>query len=67
MEETGIKEGDTIEVKLLEIDKKTGKLRLSRKALLPRDPNAPAEEPRPRREFKGEHRGERREHKPNRE
>ncbi len=31
-----LKEGDRIQVKLLEIDKKTGKLRLSRKALLPR-------------------------------
>ena len=31
-----LKEGDKIQVKLLEIDKKTGKLRLSRKALLPK-------------------------------
>ncbi len=31
-----LKEGDEIEVKLLEVDKKTGKLKLSRKALLPR-------------------------------
>lgn len=31
-----LKEGDKIQVKLLEIDKKNGKLRLSRKALLPR-------------------------------
>lgn len=31
-----LKEGDKIRVKLLEIDKKTGKLRLSRKALLPK-------------------------------
>ncbi len=30
------KEGDIIEVKLIEVDKKTGKLRLSRKALLPK-------------------------------
>ena len=59
MEETGIKEGDVLEVKLIEIDKKTNKLRLSRKALLPKDPNAPAEEPRQKRE----HRGERRENK----
>ncbi len=36
MEETGLKEGDTIEVKLLEIDQKSGKLRLSRKALIPK-------------------------------
>ncbi len=33
MEETGIKEGDTINVKLLEIDEKTGKFRLSAKVL----------------------------------
>jgi polyribonucleotide nucleotidyltransferase len=33
-----LKEGDEIEVKLIEIDKKTGKYKLSRKALLPRPP-----------------------------
>ena len=33
MEETGIKEGDHIRIKLLEIDQKTGKFRLSAKAL----------------------------------
>lgn len=32
-----LKEGDVVKVKLLEIDKKTGKLRLSRKVLLPRE------------------------------
>ncbi|MDR0982508.1 MAG: polyribonucleotide nucleotidyltransferase [Culturomica sp.] len=31
-----LKEGDKVKVKLLEIDKKTGKLRLSRKTLLPK-------------------------------
>lgn len=31
-------EGDTLKVKLIEIDKKTGKYRLSRKALIPRPP-----------------------------
>jgi len=31
-----LKEGDEVEVKLLEVDKKTGKMRLSRKALIPR-------------------------------
>ena len=36
VEEAGFKEGDTIEVKLLDIDPKTGKFKLSRKALLPR-------------------------------
>ena len=32
----GIKEGDEIEVKLIDIDPKTGKFKLSRKVLLPR-------------------------------
>lgn len=36
VEEIGIKEGDEIEVKLIEIDPKTGKFKLSRKVLLPR-------------------------------
>lgn len=31
-----LKEGDMVEVKLIEVDKKTGKLKLSRKALLPK-------------------------------
>lgn len=34
MEQTGLKEGDMIEVKLIGIDAKNGKLKLSRKALL---------------------------------
>lgn len=36
MEETGLKEGDMIEVKLIGSDPKTGKLKLSHKALLPK-------------------------------
>ncbi len=36
VEEAGIKEGDEIEVKLLEVDPKTGKFKLSRKALMPK-------------------------------
>ena len=36
VEEAGIKEGDEIDVKLLDIDPKTGKFKLSRKVLLPR-------------------------------
>ena len=36
MEETGLKEGDIIDVKLIGSDPKTGKLKLSRKALLPK-------------------------------
>jgi polyribonucleotide nucleotidyltransferase len=38
MEQSGIKEGDMIDVKLLDIDQKTGKFKLSKKALLPRPP-----------------------------
>lgn len=38
MEKSGLKEGDKIEVKLVDIDSKTGKLKLSRKALMPRPP-----------------------------
>ena len=33
-----LKEGDEVEVKVLDVDQKTGKLKLSRKALLPRPP-----------------------------
>jgi polyribonucleotide nucleotidyltransferase len=36
MEASGLKEGDKVEVKLIEIDKKTGKYRLSMRALLPK-------------------------------
>ena len=36
VEDAGIKEGDEIEVKLVDVDPKTGKFKLSRKALLPR-------------------------------
>ncbi|NRB65680.1 MAG: S1 RNA-binding domain-containing protein, partial [Saprospiraceae bacterium] len=34
-------EGDQVKVKLIGVDKKTGKLRLSRKALLPRPERKP--------------------------
>ncbi len=37
VEDSGFEVGDEIEVKLLDVDKKTGKLKLSRKVLLPRD------------------------------
>jgi polyribonucleotide nucleotidyltransferase len=36
MAASGLKEGDKVEVKLIEIDKKTGKFRLSMRALLPK-------------------------------
>jgi predicted RNA-binding protein with RPS1 domain len=54
MEETGIKEGDQLTVKLLEIDKKTGKFRLSAKALKPKPENYVDPESRPRREDRPE-------------
>lgn len=38
IEDAGLKEGDILELKLIEVDPKTGKLKLSRKALLPRPP-----------------------------
>ena len=55
VEEAGIKEGDTIQVKLLEIDEKTGKFRLSHR-VLEEKPEGWEERParRPRREGNGE-------------
>lgn len=38
VEDAGLKEGDVIEVKLVDVDQKTGKFKLSRKALMPRPP-----------------------------
>ncbi|MFV0390756.1 MAG: polyribonucleotide nucleotidyltransferase [Paludibacteraceae bacterium] len=38
MEQAGLKEGDVIDVKLLDIDERTGKFKLSHKTLLPRPP-----------------------------
>ncbi len=42
-----LKEGDEVEVKLIDIDPKNGKLKLSRKALLPRPPKQEGESGRP--------------------
>lgn len=61
VEETGLKEGDEIQVKLMEIDPKTGKFKLSHKVLLPK-PEGYVERPeRPARQERGERpdRGER--------
>ncbi len=44
METAGLKENDMITVKLLDIDKKTGKFKLSHKVLTPRPPRAPKPE-----------------------
>ena len=65
IEETGLKEGDTIDVKLIEIDPKTGKFSLSHKALLPKPEGYVEPERRPRRERRDD--GERRERRPRRE
>lgn len=64
VEEAGIKEGDRIQVKLLEIDEKTGKFRLSHKVLTEK-PEGYEERParRPRREGDGERRPRREENK----
>ncbi|MFI3279000.1 MAG: polyribonucleotide nucleotidyltransferase [Rikenellaceae bacterium] len=56
MDETGLKEGEKIEVKLVGVDPKTNKLKLSRKALLPKPEGWVERERKPR-----EDRGERRE------
>ena len=62
VEDAGIKEGDMIKVKLLEIDEKTGKFRLSHR-VLEEKPEGWEERParRPRREGGADHRGPRRE------
>jgi polyribonucleotide nucleotidyltransferase len=78
MAASGLKEGDKVEVKLIEIDKKTGKFRLSMRALLPkpegyvepqrreRQPRREGGNDRPRREGgndRRDNRGPRREHR----
>ncbi|MDE6484085.1 MAG: polyribonucleotide nucleotidyltransferase [Duncaniella sp.] len=50
MEASGLKEGDELEVKLIEIDKKTGKYRLSMRALQPKPEGYVERERAPRRE-----------------
>ena len=51
IEETGLKEGDNIDVKLLEVDEKTGKFKLSARVLKenPADYVEPERRPRPER------------------
>ena len=49
IEEAGIAEGDKIKVKLLEIDPKTGKFKLSRRVLLEKPEGYVERERRPRR------------------
>lgn len=50
MENSGLKEGDKIKVKLIVIDKKTGKYRLSTRVLTPKPEGYVEREARPRRE-----------------
>lgn len=50
VEEAGIKEGDKIQVKLLDIDPKTGKYKLSHRVLVPKPEGYVERERRPRRE-----------------
>lgn len=57
-----LKEGDEIEVKLIDVDPKTGKLKLSRKALLPKPPRDENQEERgtdQNRRDEGHHRNDR--------
>ena len=68
MAETGLKEGDEIDVKLIGIDQKTNKLRLSHKALLPKpegwvEPERKPRAPRGDRPERGERRPRRDHHK----
>ena len=71
VEEAGIKEGDKLQVKLLEIDPKTGKFKLSRRVLIEKPEGYVERErrPRPERPMRGERsmrgeRGERGERRP---
>ena len=59
MDQSGLKEGDKVKVKLIEIDKKTGKYRLSMRVLTEKPEGYVEREARPRRE--GGDRGPRRE------
>ncbi len=62
MEETGMKEGDPVRVKLIDIDSKTGKFKLSHRVLLPKPEGYDERQPKGPRGERGD-RGPRREHK----
>ena len=53
VEQAGLKEGDTIKVKLVDIDQKTGKFKLSRRVLLPKPEGYEERPPRPERGDRG--------------
>jgi polyribonucleotide nucleotidyltransferase len=66
VEESGLKEGDTIQVKLMDVDPKTGKFKLSRKVLMPKPEGyveRPEREDRPR---ENRHERDDRPHRPER-
>ena len=65
VEEAGIKEGDHIQVKLLEIDPKTGKYKLSHRVLIEK-PEGYQERPARRERGERPERGERRDRRPDR-
>ncbi len=67
MEETGLKEGDEIDVKLIGIDQKTNKLRLSHKALLPKPEGWVEPERKPRAPRGDKERGDRGDRRPRRD
>ena len=69
MAETGLNEGDEIDVKLIGVDQKTNKLRLSHKALLPKPEGwvEPERKPRAPRGDKGNDRGDRGDRRPRRD
>ena len=62
VEETGMKEGDEIDVKLMDIDQKTGKFKLSHRVLIEKPADYVERQPRERRERRersSEHRNDR--------
>ncbi len=69
VEETGLAEGDMIDVKLLEVDQKTGKFKLSAKVLKekPEGYVEPERRPRPERADRGERRFDRGDRRPRRD
>ncbi|MFI3270353.1 MAG: polyribonucleotide nucleotidyltransferase [Rikenellaceae bacterium] len=56
MDDAGLKEGDKVDVKLIGVDAKTGKLKLSRKALLPKPEGWVERERKPREERRDDRR-----------
>ena len=64
MEETGLKEGDMIDVKLIGVDPKTNKFKLSHRALLPKPEGWVEREPRRPREQREPRENGNRNHKP---